>query len=153
MVPCLQSDVIDKLFLHCLPLNWTHYDWLSQYRHTIASNCNDILWQCSKQAFRTCNLTYCEQVDETCMTFMNRVNGVEEKDEALEEWPRNIDWFDNEDYLISFTELLLEKAGAYAPEDGLLIRLRTFVHKEMPCSSQCTSMCTDELACPCAVYS
>ena len=66
------------------------------------------------------------------MSFVNRVYGITEMEEISQEWPRNIDWFDRDDYLISFTELLLKMAGMYAPVDGLLVRLGGFFNDEMP---------------------
>ena len=144
----LHADVIDLLFQHCLPLDWNHYNWHTQYRHTIASKCTDILWQCSNRAFRICNPIYCEHVEATCRTFTDRVHGVKGGGETSLEWPRNKDWFDREDYLICFTELLLERAERYAPWDGLLTKLGTFFTTEIPCSHHCMYLCTDEQPCP-----
>lgn len=138
----LQEEVTELLFQHCLPVNWKQYNWYSQYRHTIASRCQDIMWQCSNKNFRTSNLRYCEEVQSTCTAFVNRVHGIEETVETSLQWPYNIDWFDSEDYLIYFTELLLKRAEQYAPFDGLLARLGIFFDTEIPCSRHCTHLCT-----------
>ncbi len=136
----IKQAVIDLLFQDTFPPNWTHYNWTSQYRHTIVSRCCDIIEQCSQEDFCAHNPIYCEKVHATCEALVKKVKGEEEEQEGGE-WPHNIDWFDCEDYVSSFTCYLFNKAKICAPKNGLLIRLETFIEREAPCSSHCLGLC------------
>lgn len=106
----------------------------STYKHILVSKCAEIIEQCSKQDFHSCNTIYCEAVEETCKRFLQRIKGNEEQEEEDIPWPRNIEWFCPEDYLFSFIDLLIIKAGKHSPEDGKCVALQTFIEREQPIS-------------------
>ena len=138
MEPTTKHAFID--LLHKFPPNLTHNTWNSEYRHIIASRCIDIIGQASREDFRVHNPIYCQKVQETCVALIKKVKGAEVEEE-LGEWPHNIDWFDSEDHLFSFTGYLVCKAQQYAPEDGLLTHLQLFMEREAPCCSYCLGLC------------
>lgn len=147
---------IGLLYKHVFPVNWTHYTWASQYRHTVVSRCRDIIEQCARKIFRLHNAIYCDRVLEACDEFTKRVKkeeekakeeegeeeeGREEEAEAKAEGLHNISWFVSDDYISSFVNLIVDRAQQSAPKEGLLDRLQAFAESEAPCSSFCIGNC------------
>lgn len=140
MEPGVKDTIIG--LLDSYPSTLRHHTWNSQYRDIIISFCGNIIEQCSKEDFCAGNTTYCKKVQEACETFLKRVNGEDlDKDGECRKWPRNIDWFDSEDHVSSFTCCLFYKAHTFAPANGLLNQLQLFMDKEAPCSSYCIGKC------------
>jgi hypothetical protein len=156
--PDAAQATIGLLFQHTFPVNWTHYTWSSQYRHTVVSRCRDIIEQCARKFFLLHNTIYCDRVIEACDEFIKRVKEEEEKAEEEKEEEEeeeeeedaeaqgldSTSWFVSDDYVSSLLNLLVARAQQSAPKDGLLDRLLTFAESEAPCSSFCIGSCYRE---------
>lgn len=114
--------------------------WNVAYRQELARLCCAVIEEYSKEG--CCQPIYWQVVRDACRALIGRVDG-KGKEIAQNEWPNNIDWFDADDYLVSFAMHIVDIAerNELLYPDGLLYCLKTFMDQRSPCSSFCIARC------------